>query len=84
MKILKDWMDIATPDEEAALAKSAKTTVGNLVQIACGNRKPKAEFAIRLETAARKIRLKNRKLPILLREQMNDGCSICEFARRCR
>ena len=45
---------------------------------ASGRRGVKSLTAIRIERSARKLRLD------LRREDLNDGCAQCEFARACR
>ena len=45
---------------------------------ASGRRGMKSLTAIRIERSARKLRLD------LRREDLNDGCAQCEFARACR
>lgn len=81
---MKKWLKASTRAERGHLARNARTSVGQLRQIAGHHRKPSAELAIRLERAALKLRIKNPKLPLLLREHLARACASCEFARVCR
>lgn len=83
MNKLKNWMATATPKEKEALAKGAKTTVGNLRQSAGSYRAHhmKAGLARRVEIAAEKLRSKNPNLPVLNRTDLCADCAKCEYAK---
>lgn len=82
MNAIKRWLRASSAKEQRQLARLARTSVGQLKQIAGGYRRASASLAIRLERAAGK--LNNSKLPPLLREQMALSCRRCDFARKCR
>ena len=60
------------------LAVLAKTSYDNLRHVRTGRRNMSSEMAIRIERAAKRMRLDVR------REDLNSGCKGCEFARKCR
>lgn len=82
MNPIKRWLRASTAKERRRLARTARTSVGLLKQIAGGHRRASATLAMRLERAAGK--LNNPKLPPLLREELALACRKCEFARKCR
>jgi hypothetical protein len=81
---LKQWINVATTDELAALAKLAKTTPFYLkYNLATGLRKADAPLAARLEHAATIVRANNPHLPVLLRTDLCPACSVCAYAKAC-
>jgi len=84
---LRVWMTAATPKERLRLASLAKTTLGNLQQVAGGYRTAGAvvldsDLACRIEAATEKMARDG--LPILAREALSPACSKCSFAKKCR
>lgn len=67
-----------TPDQLRRLATLAQCSPASLRHVAAGRRSMSAEMAIRVERAAKRMRLD------LRREDMNSGCAGCEFAKKCR
>lgn len=87
MSQLKAWMRLATPEEQAALAKSAGTSRTYLYHLANDQsnygRYASPELARRLEEAAAPLAAENPRLPRLLRTDLAKACRNCEFARQC-
>lgn len=87
MSQLKAWMRLATPDEQAALAKAAGTSRAYLYHRANDEssyaRYASPELARRLEEAAAPLAAENPRLPRLLRTDLAKACRNCEFARQC-
>lgn len=88
MNQLKLWMDSATAEEKATLADLAKTSIGNLTQIAGAYRtggvaSVRAGLARRIEQAAAVVGKRNRTLPAVLRTDLSPECRECDFAQRC-
>lgn len=86
---MREWMDLATAKEKAMLARLAKTSVGQLRQLAGGYRtksmpRTKAELALRLERASIAMNERNDALPILFRERFSAACASCDFLKACR
>lgn len=67
-----------TPAQLKRLAALAKTSYDSLRHVTAGRRGASSEMAIRIERAARRMKLD------LRREDLNAGCAGCEFARKCR
>lgn len=84
MTQLKLWMRLATPDEQEALAKGAKTSRAMLYHVANGNRKFAPTKAIQIERTSAKMHQASRgRLPKLYRTDMAAACAECEFALKC-
>lgn len=66
-----------SPKERAELAERSGITPGMLRQYANGHRTPSAERAIRIERAAKTMRL------YIPRSSMAAGCATCEYAAQC-
>lgn len=84
MNAMQRWMSAATPDEKDRLAALAKTSRGQLYQLAGGHRYCSAQSARLIELAAAKLRAKNPNLPPLLRTDLCAACAACEFAKQCK
>jgi hypothetical protein len=67
-----------TPAQRRRLAVLARCSEGALRHSSAGRRGISSQMAIRLERAARRMSI------VLLREDMNAGCKVCEFAKTCR
>jgi hypothetical protein len=83
---LKKWMEVATPDQVAKLAKRAKTTVGSLRQMAGGYRtegkvSTTAVMARRIEIAAKTI---PEVKVSLTRGDLCQACGVCEHFKSCQ
>ena len=84
---MRVWMTSATPKERKRLASLAKTTLGNLQQLAGayrteGRANLDSDLARRVEIATEKMQREG--LPVLARESLSPACSRCEFAKQCR
>lgn len=87
MNVLQKWLANATPQEKARLARLAKTTTGNLKQVAGayrtnGKLSTTPELARKLEEGA--VRIAREGLPELNREDLCTACGKCEFAKEAR
>ena len=71
-------LDALTPVQLKRLAPLAKTSYAHLRHVAAGRRGVSSEMAIRVERAAKRMKLD------LRREDLNAGCAGCEFAKKCR
>lgn len=87
MSQMKAWMRLASPEEQALLAKEAGTSRAYLYHLANDDaaygRGASPELAARLEKAAGPINAANPRLPRLLRTDLARACRACEFARKC-
>lgn len=83
-RYVKQWMVLATAQEQAALATAAGTSRGHLYQLSSGERNAGPALARRIETASKTLRKTNKALPVLHRAEVCEACSDCEFAARCR
>lgn len=88
VKNLYAWMRLATTEEQEELATAAGTSRLYLYQLASDNptvtREASPDLARRIELAAEPIRKRSkRRLPKLLRTDLNSACRACEFAQRC-
>jgi hypothetical protein len=84
---LRRWLDSATSTEKQQLANKARTSLGNLAQIAGGyKRNGKAstspDTARKIEQAA--ASLQREGLPAVLREDLCVHCNKCELAKAAR
>lgn len=84
MDAIKNWMLLATADEQSELAKLAKTTRNYLYQLASDQRTSKPRLAGRIAEASVKMHKKSRKrLPILTRADLVPDCAECPYAQKC-
>jgi hypothetical protein len=65
------WMKTATPAQKKALAKAAKTSVGQLKHLAAGNRGASADMAQRLAAASKTLHIRALYL------DQRDLCAAC-------
>lgn len=89
MNSLQSWMQRTTTKQQQRLATLARTTIGNLRQIAGGYRtkgkaSTTAELALRIDRASAVMKSREPDLPLIPRESLSAACSRCEFAKRCR
>lgn len=85
---LKAWMKAASTTEQEALAQRVGTSRMYLYALANPgskyHREPRPELAIRIEAATAEMRRESKKrLPRVLRTDLNKHCAECHFARRC-
>ncbi len=80
---MRQWMNVATPEEQEQMAMLAGTTRAMLYQYSGGHRTMSAERAGVIEAAAAKMRRTNRKLPKLFRIDLAPACRSCPYARQC-
>ena len=89
---LKEWMAVATANEQQTLATLARTSraymytvanAGSTKRKASGRRIISADLAGRMARAAADLRLVNPSLPELLRTDLSPTCGDCEYAKRC-
>lgn len=80
--VMQRWIDAATPQQLAKLAKLAGTTVGTLRQIAGGYR-TKGKLQVSPELARRLELASKRCGPALRRVDLCPACGRCEFAKGC-
>lgn len=88
MNPLKHWMGKASREERELLAELSGTSMGHLNQIAGGYRTQgrasvRARQARRLELAVKTINRRNKALPQVLRTDLSQDCTECEFAQKC-
>lgn len=89
MNLMKQWMSLATPDEQKLLARRVGTSRAYLYFLAADetkvhHRKPSASMAalIERETLAMHKASKGR-LPKLYRTDLVPACATCPYARKC-
>lgn len=81
---VKAWMQVASVEEQDALANLAGTTRAMLYQYAGGFRKTSSEKAVRIENATKQMAKSSKgRLPVIYRTDLSRACSQCEFARKC-
>ena len=68
------WLKLATPAQKKALAKAAKTSVGQLKHLSAGRRGASAELAQRLAAASRTLHIRTLYL---------DQREVCEACGQC-
>lgn len=82
--IMRNWMQSATAEEQAALALNSGSSRPYLYKLARGERTASAELAGAIEQAAKGLRAKSKgRLPRLLRTDLCPACAGCPFAKRC-
>jgi NAD-dependent dihydropyrimidine dehydrogenase PreA subunit len=79
MNQLRAWLQSADAKERLQLAEDAKTTTGQLYQLAGGHRVAGPGLARKIELASAK--LEREGLPKLKREELCPACGVCEFAK---
>jgi hypothetical protein len=76
---IRQWLDRATPLQKKALAKAAKTSVGQLKHLSAGRRSASADLAQRLAAASRT--LGHRALYLDPRD-VCEACGTCPLTER--
>lgn len=88
MKPFTQWLQIATDEQQQALANAARTSVAYLHQIAGGYRKASAATAGRIEDAIRDMRSNSVTLfialPKVTRADLCDACVECPYLAPCK
>ena len=81
---MKNWMSVATVDEQITLAARVGTTRGMLYQYAGGHRTASADRAGAIERATAEMHKASRgRLPKIYRTDLAEACLQCEYAQRC-
>lgn len=84
MNAMKKWMLAATADEQAKLAKAAKTSRNYLYQLASNQRTASSDLAARIEIAAKPLRVSSKnRLPEITRADISPVCGACPYATKC-
>lgn len=76
---VRKWLKIATPAQKKALAKAAKTSVGQLKHLSAGRRTASADLAQRLAAASHTLHI--RKLYLDQRDICN-ACGVCPLVEQ--
>ncbi len=85
MSSIKEWMTLATVEEQKTLAKLMGTSRGYLYQLSSGERHPKVEFVARLEWATQVMHSEeNDLLPVLSRGLVHHTCRACKYYVGCQ
>jgi hypothetical protein len=85
---LKAWMTAASTTEQEELARRVGTSRMYLYTLANPSakygREPRPELAIKIEHASRDMHRESKKrLPMVLRTDLNSHCRGCHFAQKC-
>ena len=84
ISIVKQWMSLATPEEQQLLAERAGTSRGYLYQLAGGHRQASAELGAAIERETKVMaRASKGRLPAVYRTDIVSACRACEFAQKC-
>lgn len=84
MSIFKQWMRVATAEEQEILAKRVGTTRSYLYHIAGDFRSASPELARQIEHATAELHKKSGgRLPRIYRTDLAKACAECEFAQKC-
>ena len=73
------WMKSATPDQKRALAKAAGTSVGQLKQLASGNRSASAGLAQKLAAASKTLHVRALYLD---QREICEACGVCPLVEQ--
>lgn len=79
-KLMKQWLQAATPAEARTMAKAARTSVAHLRHIAAGRRGVSAELAQRLAHASAKVIT----VSPLLQQSLCAACGACPLVQPLR
>lgn len=84
ISIVKQWMSLATVEEQQLLAERAGTSRGYLYQLAGGHRQGSAELGAAIERESKVMaRASKGRLPIIYRTDIVAACRACDFAQKC-
>lgn len=81
-KPMKSWWLRATKADKETLARLAKTSVGQLGQLAGNHRICGPAIARRIELGTVRI-AQTKDLPVVLRSDLCPACGACEYAPKC-
>lgn len=85
IRLIKQWMRLATSYEQKELAREARTSREYLYQLSNGVREASPEIAGRIEAAAEKMHRESPgRLPRLTRADLSPVCGACPYARQCK
>jgi hypothetical protein len=84
ISIVKQWMSLATVEEQQLLAERAGTSRGYLYQLAGGHRQASAELGAAIERESKFMAKASKgRLPIIYRTDIVAACRACDFAQKC-
>lgn len=89
MNVIKQWMRLASTEEQEQLAKLAGTKRPYLYHLAgeknkAYKREPMPKLAIALEAASAVLRKQSKgRLPLIYRTDLVTACRECSFAQKC-
>jgi len=84
ISIIKNWMSLATSDEQQLLAERCGTSRGYLYQLSGGHRQASADLGAAIERETKVMaRASKGRLPVVYRTDIVAACRACEFAQRC-
>jgi hypothetical protein len=84
ISIVKQWMSLATVEEQQLLAERAGTSRGYLYQLAGGHRQASAELGAAIERESKAMaRASKGRLPVIYRTDIVAACRACDFAQKC-
>lgn len=84
ISIVKQWMSLATVEEQQLLAERAGTSRGYLYQLAGGHRQASAELGAAIERETKVMaRASKGRLPVVYRTDIVSACRACDFAQKC-
>jgi hypothetical protein len=82
MNILKEWMRLATPEQQLDFVTRSGTTKLYINQLSGGFRYPSPELASRMEKVSLEMNLETSGLlPKLYRTDLCKACRVCDIAR---
>jgi hypothetical protein len=84
ISVVKNWMSLATVEEQQLLAERAGTSRGYLYQLSGGHRQASAELGAAIERESKVMaRASKGRLPVIYRTDIVAACRACDFAQRC-
>lgn len=84
ISVIKNWMSLATSDEQELLAQRCGTSRGYLYQLSGGHRQASADLGAAIERETKAMAKASRgRLPIVYRTDIVSACRACEFAQKC-
>jgi hypothetical protein len=84
ISIVKQWMSLATVEEQQLLAERAGTSRGYLYQLAGGHRQASAELGAAIERESKVMSKASKgRLPVIFRTDIVAACRACDFAQKC-
>lgn len=84
ISVVKNWMSLATVEEQQLLAERAGTSRGYLYQLSGGHRQASAELGAAIERESKVMAKASKgRLPVIYRTDIVAACRACDFAQRC-